>query len=148
MTHIAIHLVVSDPDKAAAWYAAALGARETGRLTLPGGRTLTVDLVLGDTRLAVAGEMPDRGMRSPAALGGTSAALHLQVADVDAAWDRALKEAATVFEPLHDAFWGERTGQLLDPYGHRWALNQHIRDLSQEEIASAAAKLFSGSVTA
>ncbi|MEU7833700.1 MULTISPECIES: VOC family protein [unclassified Nonomuraea] len=148
MAHIAIHLVVTDPDHAAAWYAEALGARETNRITLPGGRTLTVDLLIGDTVLAVAAEMPALGMRSPAALGGTSAAFHLPVSDVDAAWARALKAGATVFEPVHDAFWGERTGQVLDPFGHRWALDQHIRDVPHDEIASRAAELFSGSATA
>ncbi|MEU6750560.1 VOC family protein [Spirillospora sp. NPDC046719] len=148
MTQIAIHLVVGDPDQAASWYAEAFGARETSRLTLPGGRTLTVELLLGDTVLAVAGEMPERGMRTPAALGGTPAALHVEVSDVDAASARALRAGATVFEPVHDAFWGDRTGQFLDPFGHRWALDQHVRDVSQEEIAERAAELFGGSATA
>jgi PhnB protein len=148
MTQIAIHLVVTDPDQAATWYAEALGARETSRITLPDGRHLTVDLLLGDTALAVAGEMPEMGMRSPAALGATSAAFHLAVPDVDTAWARALDAGATVFEPVHDAFWGERTGQLLDPFGHRWALNQHIRDIPHDEVVSRAAELFGGSATA
>jgi PhnB protein len=148
MTQIAIHLVVGDPDQAASWYADALGARETSRLALPDGRTLTVELLLGETVLAVAGEMPERGMRTPAALGGTPAALHVEVSDVDAASDRALRAGATVFEPVHDAFWGDRTGQFLDPFGHRWALNQHVRDVPQEEIAERAAELFGGSATA
>lgn len=148
MTQIAIHLVVGDPDQAASWYAEAFGARETSRLALPGGRTLTVELLLGDTVLAVAGEMPERGMRTPAALGGTPAALHVEVPDVDAASARAVRAGATVFEPVHDAFWGDRTGQFLDPFGHRWALDQHVRDVSQEEIAERAAELFGGSATA
>jgi PhnB protein len=147
VTQTAIHLVVSDPDQAASWYSQALGARETSRLTLPGGRTLTVELRLGDTILAVAGEMPERGMRTPAALGGTPAALHVQVSDVDAAWARALQAGATIFEPVHDAFWGDRTGQFLDPSGHRWALDQHVDDVPPEEIAARAAELFSGSAT-
>ncbi|GLY77077.1 VOC family protein [Actinoallomurus iriomotensis] len=148
MTQIEIHLIVTDPDRAATWYAEALGAQETNRITLPDGRTLTVDLRLGDTVLAVAGEMPARGMRAPAGLGGTSAALHLRVPDADAAWARALQAGATVFEPVHDAFWGDRTGQLLDPFGHRWALDEHVRDVSHDEIVSRAAELFSGSATA
>lgn len=148
VTQIAIHLVVSDPDQAASWYTEALGAGETSRLTLPDGRTLTVELLLGDTVLAVAGEMPERGMRTPAALGGTPAALHVQVSDADAAWAQVLQAGATVFEPVHDAFWGDRTGQFLDPFGHRWALDQHVRDVSHEEIAGRAAELFSKSATA
>ncbi|MGC5014738.1 VOC family protein [Streptosporangium sp. DT93] len=147
MTQTAIHLVVTDPDQAATWYADALGARETNRITLPGGRTLTVELLLGDTVLAVAGEMPARGMRSPAGLGGTSAALHVRVPDADAAWARALRAGATVFEEMHDAFWGERTGQFLDPFGHRWALDQHVRDVPRDEVEARAAELFAGSAT-
>lgn len=147
VTQIAIHLVVNDPDQAASWYIEALGAEETSRLTLPDGRTLTVELVLGSTSLAVAGEMPDRGLRTPVALGGTPAALHVQVSDIDSAWARALQAGATVFEPVHDAFWGDRTGQFLDPSGHRWALDQHVRDVPSEEIAALAAELFSGSAT-
>jgi PhnB protein len=148
MTQIAIHLVVTDPDRAAAWYAEALGARETSRITLPDGRTLTIELRLDDTVLAVAGEMPERDMRAPATLGATSAALHVTVPDADAAWERALRAGATVFEPVWDAFWGDRTGQFLDPFGHRWALDQHVRDVPQDEVAARAAELFGGSETA
>jgi PhnB protein len=145
MTQLAIHLVVADPDSAAAWYAAALGAQETNRVVLPGGKTLTVELRIGDTTVAVAGEMPAAGMRTPASLCGTPSAFHLSVPDVDAAWQRAISAGATVFEPVHDAFWGDRTGQFLDLSGHRWALDQHVRDVSPEEIARQAAQLLGGS---
>ncbi|WP_344892999.1 VOC family protein [Actinomadura meridiana] len=148
MAHMAIHLVVTDPVRAAAWYTEALGAQETNRITLPDGRTLTVELSLDGTVLAVAGEMPALGMRSPASFGGTSAALHVSVPDADAAWARALQAGAEVFEPLHDAFWGDRTGQILDPFGHRWALDQHVRDVPHDEVVAQAAELFSETSTA
>jgi PhnB protein len=148
VAQIAIHLVVTDADSAAAWYVAALGAQETNRVVLPDGTTLTVELRLGDTTIAVAGEMPNVGVRTPASLGGTPSAFHLSVPDIDAAWQRAISAGATEFEPVHDAFWGDRTGQFLDPSGHRWALDQHIRDVSPEEIARQAAQLFGGSVGA
>jgi PhnB protein len=64
------------------------------------------------------------------------------VPDVDVAFDRAVQAGATVFEPVNDAFWGDRTGQVLDPSGHRWAFDQHIRDVPAEEIARRAAELF------
>jgi PhnB protein len=146
MTWLAVHLVVTDPDSAAAWYGAALGAQETNRVVLPGGKTLTVELRIGEVTIAVAGEMPESGMRTPASLGGTPSAFHLSVPDVDAAWRRAISAGATEFEPVHDAFWGDRTGQFLDPSGHRWALDQHVRDVSPEEIARQAAQLLGGSV--
>lgn len=144
MTTLAVHLVVTDPDSAAAWYTEALGAQEVNRLVLPDGTTLTVELRIDDITIAVAGEMPGTGMRTPASLGGTPSAFHLSVSDVDAAWHRAIAAGATVFEPLHDAFWGDRTGQFLDPSGHRWALDQHVRDVSPEEIAQHAAQLLGG----
>ena len=142
MSPIAIHLIVNDPDSGADWYVAALGAEETGRLTLPDGRTVTVQLRLGDTELAIAGEYPQAGLRTPASLGGTPAALRLRVPDVDAAFGRAVQAGATVFEPVNDAFWGDRTGQVLDQSGHRWAFDQHVRDVPAEEIARRAAELF------
>jgi len=142
MSPIAIHLIVNDPDEAADWYVTALGAEETSRLTLPDGRTVTVQLQLGDTDLAIAGEFPNAGLRTPGSLGGTSAALRLRVPDADAAFDRAVRAGATVFEPINDAFWGDRTGQVLDPSGHRWAFDQHVRDVPGEEIARRAAEFF------
>lgn len=144
MTGLALHLVVDDPDSAAAWYCRALGAQETNRLTLPDGRTLTVELRLADSDLAVAGAVPQREMRTPAAMGGTPTAFHLSVPDAGAAFDRAVAAGATVFEPVHDAFWGDRTGQVLDPSGHRWAFDQHLRDVSPDEVAQQAAQLFAG----
>jgi PhnB protein len=142
MSAIAIHLVVNDPDAAAAWYVTVLGAVETSRLTLPDGQTMTVQLRLDDTALAVAGEYPQAGLRTPASLGGTPAALRLTVPNADAAFDRAVQAGATVFEPVNDAFWGDRTGQVLDPSGHRWAFDQHVRDVPAEEIARQAAQFF------
>jgi PhnB protein len=144
MSQIAIHLVVTDAATAATWYQDAFGAEEISRLSLPDGTTFTVELRIADTEVAVAGEMPARQMRAPINLNATSAAFHLQVPDADAAYERALAAGATEYEPVHDAFWGVRTGQVLDPFGHRWAVNQRIQDVSQEEIARRAAELFSG----
>lgn len=141
MTDIAIHLVVDDPDTAAAWYGTVLGAAETSRVPLPDGRPLTVELRVGVTVLAVAGEWPDRGLRTPAALGGTPAAFHLPVTDVDATYERAIAAGATEFEPPHDAFWGDRTAQFLDPSGHRWAIDRHLRDVPADELARHVAAM-------
>ncbi|HEY3557185.1 MAG TPA: VOC family protein [Kribbella sp.] len=142
MTQLAVHLVVDDPDSAAAWYAEVLGAEETSRVVLPDGRPLTVELRVGETVLAVAGEWPDRGQRTPAALGGTPAAFHLPVPDVDAAYARAIDAGATEVEAPYDAFWGDRTAQVLDPSGHRWAFDLHVRDVSADELAEQVAAMF------
>jgi PhnB protein len=136
------HLVTRNPAAAAAWYGSVLGAVETSRITLPGGQVMTIELRFGDSTVAIADEFPDAGVVSPLTLGGTYGALHLAVQDADAVWQRALDQGATEFEPLHDAFWGERTGQFIDPFGHRWAVDQHIRDVPPEEVARLAAEAF------
>jgi PhnB protein len=144
MSTLTSHLVTRNPDAASAWYRSVLGAEETSRITLPGGQVLTIELRFGDSMLAIADEFPDMGIVSPITLGGTYGALHLAVEDADAVWQRALDAGATVFEPLHDAFWGERTGQFIDPFGHRWAVDQHVRDIPRDEIERLAAAAFGG----
>ncbi|MEV4538222.1 VOC family protein [Asanoa sp. NPDC049518] len=142
MIQVDLHLVVDDPEAATAWYQDVFGAEETSRVPLPDGRPLTVELRIGTTVLAVAGEFPERGLRTPAALGGSPAAFHVAVPDVDAAYDRAIAAGATAFEPPHDAFWGDRTAQFLDPSGHRWAVDRHVRDVPAEELAERVAAMF------
>lgn len=136
------HLVTRNPDAAAAWYGSVLGAVEDSRITLPGDRVLTIELRFGDSTLAIADEFPDMGIVSPLTLGGTYGALHLAVEDADGIWRRALDAGASVFEPLHEAFWGDRTGQFIDPFGHRWAIDQHVRDVPHDEVARLAAAAF------
>lgn len=138
------HLVVRDPDRAAQWYARALDAQERSRVPLPGGKVLTIELAFGDSTVMIADEFPDHGIVSPLTLGGTYGALQIATDDVDTLWKRALDAGATEFHPLQDAFWGERHGQIVDPFGHRWGLAQRLRDVSPEEIAREAAKLFGG----
>ena len=145
MTSLTFHFVTRDPAAAATWYTAVLGAEETSRITLPGDQILTIELRLGDSTLALSDEFPDLGIVSPLTLGGTYGALHLAVADAGAAWQRALDAGATEFEPLHDAFWGKRTGQFIDPFGHRWAVDQHLRDVPPEEVERLAAAAFGAS---
>jgi len=145
MSTLTCHLVTRNPNAAAAWYGSVLGAMETSRIALPGGQVLTIELRFGDSTLAIADEFPEMGVVSPLTLGGTYGALHLAVEDADAVWQRALQAGATVFEPLHDAFWGERTGQFIDPFGHRWAVDQHLRHVPHDEVVRLAAAAFGGS---
>jgi PhnB protein len=135
--------VTRNPAAAAAWYSSVLTAVETSRITLPGGRVMSIELRFGDSTLAIADEFPDMGVVSPLTLGGTYGALHVAVDDADAVWQRALQAGASVFEPLHDAFWGDRTGQFIDPFGHRWAVDQHLRDVPHDEVVRRAAAAFS-----
>jgi PhnB protein len=138
------HLVVPDAAAAAAWYAQAFGAVERSRLPLPDGRVLTVELELTGTPMHVATEFPDMGIVSPATLGGTATVVQIQTDDADALWARALGAGAEVRHDLADQFWGERHGQVVDPFGHRWNIAQRLRDVSPKELAAGAAQAFGG----
>jgi PhnB protein len=138
------HIVVRDADRAAAWYAQAFGVEERGRIPVPGGRFMQIELVFGDSTVMIADEFPEWGVLSPLALGGTYGALTIETDDVDSLWERALAAGAQVHTPLQDAFWGDRHGQIIDPFGHRWGLAQHLRDVPRDEIVAAAAAMFGG----
>jgi PhnB protein len=138
------HLVVRDAARAAGWYAEALGAREEARIPLPDGRLMSVELRFGDVGVMIADEFPEMGVLSPTAIGGTAVVLNLHTDDVDALWRRAVDAGAEVLHPLADAFWGERHGQLIDPFGHRWGLAQRVRDVPRDEVLRAAAETFGG----
>lgn len=145
ITGSTIHLTVDGADAASAWYGDAFGARERNRITLPGGKLIHVELRFGELAVMLADEFPDLKSFGPRHLSGTYGAIYLHVDDVDIVWDRALRAGATVVRPLADAFWGERDGQILDPFGHRWGLTQHVRDVSIAELQELATAAFSES---
>jgi PhnB protein len=136
------HIVVRGAAEAAEWYVRALAAEELSRLPLPDGRLLSVELRFGDSTVRVADEFPELDVLSPETIGGTAVVLHLSTDDVDALWQRALDAGAEVLHPLADQFWGNRQGQIADPFGHRWNLAQPLREVSSEELARAAAAAF------
>ena len=88
-------------------------------------------------------EMPEHGGKSPKSYGGTPVSFFVYGESVDAAWKRAVDAGAKIIQPLDDQFWGDRTGCLEDPFGHRWWLAQHIKDMTPDELAKAAESAFS-----
>ena len=142
MHTITPHLVVGDSAAAADWYKHVLGAEERNRIELPGGKLMQVELWFGDSAVMLADEFPEAGVLSPLSVGGTATVLHLYTNDVDALWNRAVDAGAAVRQPLQDVFWGERYGQITDPFGHRWGLAQHLREVPRQEIEEAAAAMF------
>jgi PhnB protein len=138
------HIVVRGAGEAADWYARALGAAIGSRIPVPDGRFMQIELRFGESVVMIADEFPELGVVSPQTLGGTYGALTIATDDVDTLWERALAAGAEVFAPLQDAFWGERHGQILDPFGHRWGLAQHVRDVPHDEVVRHAAVLFGG----
>jgi PhnB protein len=146
MATVTPHIIVRDAGRAAEWYEQALGARLGTRIQVPDGRYMQIEIVFGDSHVMIADEFPEMGAVSPETLGGTYGALTIAVEDADAAWQRALDAGATEFHPLQDAFWGERQGQIVDPFGHRWGLAQQIEAVTPEEIQRRATALFSGRI--
>ena len=138
------HIVVRDAARAVDWYKKALSAKERSRIPVPGGKLMSVELRFGDSPVMVADEFPEMGVLSPQSIGGTPVVLNIYTEDVDRHWEQAINAGAEVLHPLQDQFWGDRHGQLTDPFGHRWGLAQRVQDVSPEETARAAAKAFGG----
>lgn len=139
---ISAHIVVAGAAEAAYFYTDAFGAQELERIPTPDGRLMSVQLRLGDSVLHVADEFIELGVVGPKAIGGTPVVLALEVDDAEAVFAQALTAGAEVRQALHDAFWGDRHGQLEDPFGHRWNVQQHLRDVPRDEIIAAAAVAF------
>ncbi len=136
------HIVVREAGRAAEWYKQALGAEERGRIPVPGGKFMQIELWFGDSAVMLADEFPDAGVLSPQTIGGNPVVLHFSTENVDALWKRATEAGAEIVQPLQEQFWGDRYGQIRDPFGYRWGLAQHIRDVPAEEVARIAATLF------
>ena len=133
------HLVCKDAAKAIEFYEKAFGAETVMRLDMPdGGKLMHACLRFGDSAVMLADEFPDWNSLGPNTRGGTSVTLHLYVPDADAFFEKAIKAGAEVVMLLGDAFWGDRYGQLKDPFGHVWSVATHVKDLTPEEIAEAA----------
>ena len=140
---ITAHIVVQGADRAAAFYRDAFGAEEIERIPTPDGRLMSVQLRITNSILHVADEFPEMGVLAPPSLGGTAVVLALDVADAEAVFAQAVAAGAVVRQPLQDMFWGDRHGQLDDPFGHRWNVDQHLRDVPHDEVVAAAARAFS-----
>ena len=132
------HLVVNDATKAIKFYEKALGASELYRMPGPGGKVGHAELQLGDSRFYIADEWPGGALAAPKA---ASVGLHVYVADCDALFQRALAAGAKVVMPLTDMFWGDRFGQVRDPFGHVWSIATHKEDLSPEEMGRRMAQM-------
>jgi PhnB protein len=137
------HIVVQGADRAAIFYREAFGAEEISRIPTPDGRLMSVELRLGEGSVHVADEFPEMGVLAPPSIGGTAVVLSLDVADAEVVFERAVAAGAGIRQPLQDTFWGDLHGQIDDPFGHRWNISQHLRDVPHDEVVAAAAQLFS-----
>ena len=136
------HLIVNKASEAIDFYKKAFGATEVSRFAGPDGKIMHAEVQIGDSRVMLGDEMPEMGARGPKAIGGTPVGLFLYLNDVDRFWKQATGAGAKQVEPLINQFWGDRSGCVEDPYGHRWWLSQHIEDLSDEELGKRAKEAF------
>lgn len=127
------YLAIKDAAKALDFYKKAFGATETYKLMMPDGRLGHGEIRIGDSVIMMADEFPEYGGNSPETLGGSPVCLHLYVEDVDAFFKKAVAAGAKELKPIMDQFYGDRSGQLQDPFGHLWWVATHIEDVSIEE---------------
>jgi PhnB protein len=137
------HLAVRGAAKAIDFYKKAFGAEEIVRNLGPDGRMIMhAQLKIGDSMLLLHDEFPESGGQSPQTLEGSPITLHLYVEDADAAFARAVAAGAKVEMELQNTFWGDRYGQLIDPFGHCWSIGAKLEDLSPDQIRKRAQELF------
>jgi PhnB protein len=137
------YLTVRGADRAIDFYRKAFGAEEIGRMNGPDGKTVMhAELKIGDSRIFLGDEVPGMGCSSPETLGGSSAGIYLYVRDVDETFRKAVAAGATVKRSPEDMFWGDRTGSVLDPFGHKWDLATHQEDVPPEEMQRRGAEFF------
>jgi PhnB protein len=135
------YLTVDGASAAIDFYTTVFGAKERLRMPAPDGKVGHAELEIGDSVVMLADAFADMGNQTPAALGGTPVTVMVYVADVDAVFDRALKAGATEERKVENQFYGDRAGQFVDPFGHKWFVATHVEDVAPEEVAKRAAAM-------
>ncbi|HVL27058.1 MAG TPA: VOC family protein [Acidimicrobiales bacterium] len=138
------YLIVDGAAAAIDFYTSVLGATERMRMPGPDGKLGHAELMLGDSLIMLADEHPEMGQRSPHAVGGTPVTISAYVEDVDAVFARAVARGATALRQPEDQFYGDRSGQFEDPFGHRWSVASRVEDVPPDEMMRRAAAMSGG----
>jgi len=138
------YLTVKNAAEAIEFYKRAFGAQERMRMPMPGGKVGHAELQIRDSIVMLADEFPDCGNQSPDTLGGSPVGFALYVENVDQAFKRAVDAGATVKDQVENKFWGDRSGSVIDPFGHMWMLLQHVEDVAPQEMKKRMEKMFAG----
>ena len=128
------YLIVRGAAQALEFYRKAFNAKELYRLPMPDGKVGHAELRIGDSQVMLADEMPEMSIRGPQSLGGSPVGMCLYVEDCDALFNQAVSAGAKVERPLADQFYGDRSGTVIDPYGHKWTIATHKEDVTPEEM--------------
>ena len=134
------YLSVDGAGAAIEFYESVLGAKERVRMPAPGGKVGHAELQLGDSIIMLADEFPEMGVRGPKTIGGTPVTISVYVEDADAVFEAALAAGATSVRPVEDQFYGDRSGQFDDPFGHRWNVATHVEDVPPEDMEKRMAE--------
>ena len=132
------YLYVDGAAAAIDFYGKVLGTKERMRMGGPDGKVGHAELELGDSVIMLADEFPDMGARSPKSVGGSPVTISLYLEDVDGVFKKAIAEGATELRPPSDQFYGDRTAQFEDPWGHRWNVGTHVEDVPPDEMEKRA----------
>jgi PhnB protein len=138
------YLHVDGAAAAIDFYTDILGAEERMRMPGPEGKLGHAELQIGESIVMLADEFPDMDVRGPKSIGGTPITLHVYVEDVDAVFDAALAAGARSVRAVENQFYGDRTGQFEDPFGHRWNIASHVEDVAPEEMEKRMAEAMPG----
>jgi PhnB protein len=137
---VSAYLHIDGASAAIAFYEKVLGAKERMRMGGPDDKVAHAELQVGDSVIMLADEFPDMNVRGPRSIGGTPVSLMVYVEDVDATFERAISEGATSLQPVEDKFYGDRSGQFEDPFGHQWTVSSHVEDVAPDELMKRAAQ--------
>ena len=138
------YLSVDGASSAIDFYTKVFGAKERMRMAAPDGKIGHAELQIGDSVVMLADVFPEMGGQSPKSIGGTPVSVMVYVEDVDAVFGRALSAGATAEHPVENQFYGDRAGQFVDPFGHKWFVATHVEDVPPEEMAKRAAAAMGG----
>ena len=139
---VAPYLAIKNAAGALEFYKNAFGAVESFKLLVPDGRVGHAEIRLGDSLIMLSDEFPEFGGKAPESLGGSPVSIHLYVEDVDTFVKRAVAAGAREVKPVTNQFYGDRSGQLQDPYGHLWWVATHKEDVPPEELQERVRALF------
>jgi PhnB protein len=141
---VSAYLVIDGASDALDFYKDVFGASERMRMGDPSGKVGHAELAIGDSVVMLADEYPEMDAVGPKTVGGTPVTMSVYVEDVDATFDRAVKAGAKALRPVENQFYGDRSGQFLDPFGHKWSVASHIEDVPPDEMAKRAAEAMGG----
>ena len=139
---ITAHLSIKGAEKAVEFYQKAFGAEVRALHKTPNGMVMHASLRIGDSTLMLADDFPNSPAPAPTTLGGSPVVLNIYVENVDVLFNQAVAAGAKVLMPLANMFWGDRYGQISDPFGHIWALGTHVEDVAPDEMERRSKAFF------